>query len=75
MPFFYFLGGRLVGLVGLVRCVRDAPKALFVIVSVHYWSMPKTFSLSLRVSKIWAFHDFFGLPFCWEFIHAPITKN
>ena len=72
---FKFLGGRLVGLVGLVRCVCDAPKALFVIVSVQYWSMQKTFSLSLRVFKIWAFNDFFGLSFCWEFIHAPITKN
>ena len=51
MPFFEFLGGRLVGLVGLVRCVQDAPKALFVIVSVQYWSMQKIFSLSQRVSN------------------------
>ena len=64
MSFFKFLGGRLVGLVGLVRCVRDAPKLLFVIVLVQYWSMQKIFSLSQRVSMIWAFHDFFGLPFC-----------
>ena len=36
MPSFKFLGGRLVGLVGLVRWVRDAPKALFIIVTVQY---------------------------------------
>ena len=75
IPFFKFLGGRLVRLVGLVGRFPDAPKAQFVIITVQYWSMQKIFSLSQRVSKIWAFHDFFLLPFYLERTRPSITKN